>query len=129
MGRTSLTNLSEYSIKNLVAYDWPGNVRELENTIERALILNNEGQLNIGPIGQASTMAPSIDTNIESEESLDLDLAMKLHIKKVLKKADGIIEGKNGAARLMGIKPSTLRHRMKKLGIIYGRQATRKAST
>ncbi len=123
LGRTTSPNLSDYTVKNLVAYDWPGNVRELENTIERALILNNEGQLNIGTLGQPSTMIASIDINNESGESLNLDHAMTLHIKKVLKKADGIIEGKNGAARLMGIKPSTLRHRMKKLGIAYGRQA------
>ena len=57
------------------------------------------------------------------DESLDLDEATAKHIKRVLRITGGKIYGPGGAAELMGINPNTLRGRMRKLGIPYGRKA------
>jgi ActR/RegA family two-component response regulator len=54
---------------------------------------------------------------------LDLDFVMAAHIRNVLQMCDGRVEGEKGAARLLNIHPSTLRKRMKKLNIAFGRKA------
>lgn len=92
-------------------YSWPGNVRELENTIERAVILSNTEQLYIPEI--------SGDTSSQTQWSHDdsLDVIQENHIRKILIKCGWKIEGKNGAANSLKIKPSTLRDRMRKFGI------------
>jgi DNA-binding NtrC family response regulator len=101
-----------------MAYDWPGNVRELENIVERTLILDRTGPLDFKnvlvqqPPAQDKAPAPS-----KSEHFLKLDQAMSLHISRALKMTNGRIHGPNGAAELLGINPSTLRSRIKKLGI------------
>ncbi len=123
LGYVSSPVLSENAIENLEAYHWPGNVRELENTIERALILNKKGSLDFDTLGQSTTDTLNLSFNTKLEETLDLNVITKSHISRVLKLTAGKIAGKKGAAELMGIKPSTLRHRMRKLGITYGRRS------
>jgi transcriptional regulator with GAF, ATPase, and Fis domain len=59
---------------------------------------------------------------------LNLDEAMVRHIRRVLEMTGGRVEGERGAAKLLGINPNTLRNRMKKLGIAYGRKVGRKRS-
>ncbi len=54
--------------------------------------------------------------------ALNLDEAVKDHIQTVLKRTGGKVQGKNGAAALLGVNPSTLRNRMRKLGIPFGRK-------
>jgi transcriptional regulator of acetoin/glycerol metabolism len=94
----------------LESHDWPGNIRELENVLQRAIILSPTPTLALSeawmPAAQAA--APAGITLAEVELR---------HIRSVL---DGIgwrIEGAGGAAKLLGMKPSTLRSRMLKLGI------------
>ncbi|MBC8479499.1 MAG: sigma 54-interacting transcriptional regulator, partial [FCB group bacterium] len=115
-------NLSQGAIDDLVAYDWPGNVRELENVLERALILATDGRLsfeNLNPLQQGSPPGPSASTG---EIPLKLDDMIAYHIKNVLGSSSGKIHGPGGAAELLGINASTLRGKMNKLGIPYGRE-------
>lgn len=112
----------------LIAYNWPGNVRELENAIERALILSNNQPLSFFEFAHPDLANPlsagSINNASKSQsESLNLDLAMAQHIKKAMASAKGKVEGKSGAAELLGINPRTLRCRMRKLGVPFGRNA------
>jgi len=115
--------LAPGAIDQLVAYHWPGNVRELENVVERALILNRSGPLNFAfhdSAGQEDVQGLS-EAASRDEETLLLDHAVRKHIQKVLKLTNGKIHGPGGAAELMGVNPSTLRNRMNKLAIPYGR--------
>ena len=100
------------SMDNLKAYNWPGNIRELENSIERAVILSDSETLMLSPVGESSELK-----ELSSMFSLTLNEIQRNHIIKILEKCDWKIDGKNGASKLLDIKPSTLRDRMKKLGI------------
>jgi transcriptional regulator with GAF, ATPase, and Fis domain len=118
--------LASDAIDRLVAYDWPGNVRELENTIERALIQHGAG----GPLSFEALLPLEVSRHggiVQGpgrDESLDRlkDVTVR-HIRNALEKANGKISGPGGAAQILDINPSTLRKRMKKLGIPYGRQS------
>jgi len=122
----------------LSRYPWPGNIRELENLVERALILNTSTALKIPPemlavdsgtqhaeIAAAATglhrapsfPVPSPTEEIEDTENTGLHHVQREHILRVLNATHWIIEGNSGAALKLGMKPATLRHRMKKLGI------------
>jgi DNA-binding NtrC family response regulator len=109
-------------MNHLLNYDWPGNVRELENVVERALILNRENPF----ISTESLITPkSHESPAQSgsvEEALKLDVVVSKHIRKVLELTNGRVHGSEGTAHLLGINPSTLRKRMTKLGIDYGRR-------
>ena len=114
------------AIERLMAYHWPGNVRELENAVERSLILNPGDRLFFKEIGTRRVRkAPGCrhPATPGSDEVLGLDDVMARHIRRVLTLCDGRVEGARGAARLLGIKPSTLRKRMTKLGVPFGRRA------
>ncbi len=104
-------------------YGWPGNVRELENLVERELIRHRGGQLRFDTVllGEKGGVTQPV-TEEKGGGPLNLDEAMSLHIDKVLKIAKGKIHGPGGAAELLGINPNTLRGRMSKLGMIYGRK-------
>ncbi len=105
----------------LLQYSWPGNVRELQNTVERALILSGGNPLAFEDIPPSGSRLQHQAGKAEEGTILTLkDMELK-HIRMVLEKVGGRIEGKNGAAALLGLNPSTLRHRMKKLRIPYGR--------
>ncbi|NTW34693.1 MAG: hypothetical protein HGB17_00915, partial [Syntrophobacteraceae bacterium] len=96
----------------LTKYDWPGNVRELENVIERAVISSEGPVLTLADRLAAIDPAPPDGTTPRSLESVERD-----HILDVLKQTRWRIEGRDGAAALLGLNPSTLRGRMRKLGI------------
>jgi len=106
----------------LLSYPWPGNVRELENVIERAMILSQGKPLrfDLERLPQAVT-ATVVPDDYESE-FLTLDQIIKDHIQSALKKSNGKIHGPDGAAELLGINPSTLRNRMIKLGVHFGKE-------
>ncbi len=110
------------AVERLMAYRWPGNVRELENVIERELILNKDGPLMFNQIIPPIQKVPASPEPAHEDEIYDLDEIVSRHIQRVLKITNGRVHGKGGAADLMGINPSTLRNRMNKLGIHYGRQ-------
>ncbi len=112
--------LSPGTIDPLMEYHWPGNVRELENVIERALILNPTGPLTFDHLNLEQPKK-TFKLREKSEEIENLDEVISRHIRRVLSKTNGKVNGHNGAAAFLGINPSTLRNRMKKLGISYGR--------
>ena len=116
-----ITELAPGAIDRLTNYNWPGNVRELENVVEREMILSKSGLLQFQTLADntGATYPPAHGS--QSENALTLDQANSQHIRQVLKMTKGIVHGKNGAAALLNINPSTLRSRMKKLGIPYGR--------
>jgi formate hydrogenlyase transcriptional activator len=105
--------ISPDAMARLECYPWPGNVRELQNVIERAAILARGPQLEID------------DTMLEQQPHLmsaastgdTLDDVSRAHIRGILEQCGGKIEGRSGAAAVLGVKPSTLRYRLKKLGI------------
>jgi transcriptional regulator with GAF, ATPase, and Fis domain len=114
----------------LITYPWPGNIRELGAVIDRAAILGNGKSLEIaaalGPGGPVmSTPHPptingSLATNNHVSSTLTLatlDVAMKSHIERALQSTHGRVEGKQGAAKILGINPHTLRARMRKLQV------------
>jgi PAS domain S-box-containing protein len=102
------------SMMRLQAYQWPGNIRELQNIIERAAV-TAAGEVVQVPELEAPAILPQDGSGAGSLRTLE-DVE-KEHIREVLKLTEWIIEGKRGAAGILGMEPSTLRYRMQKLGI------------
>jgi transcriptional regulator with GAF, ATPase, and Fis domain len=114
----AIPTLSPGAIDPLMEYNWPGNVRELENIVERALILNPKSPLTFEHMC-LEPQEKTLELRGESEKTDNLDETVSRHIRRVLIKTNGKIHGSDGAAAHLGINPSTLRNRMKKLGIEY----------
>jgi transcriptional regulator with GAF, ATPase, and Fis domain len=119
----SLAPLSEGMKKQLRAYDWPGNVRELQNVIERAVITSRDSHLNLHR-ALPETVTETEDTNLGTKDGCERVLTIRelqelerKNILGALKTAGWRVAGENGAARLLGVPPSTLNSRMKALGI------------
>jgi len=128
MGITAAPSLAPGALERLINYSWPGNVRELENAVERALILSRGNALAFDEFKpqheRAMASAPQqipLRQPERAPDSLALDAAMTSHIMQVLHHTGGRINGPGGAAELLEINPSTLRKRMRKLGIPFGR--------
>jgi transcriptional regulator with GAF, ATPase, and Fis domain len=115
MGRRSVPVISDRDMQMLVNYDWPGNVRELQNIIERAVILSKDNKVEIEPLLFSAKNKKSTHFREEKTETLGECLSSK--IRSALKNSNGRISGPKGAAKLLGINPSTLRNKMKKHGI------------
>ena len=116
--------LASGAIDRLIDYDWPGNVRELENMIERALILQRGGILFFDMLlPPAGAKEPSPPQERTRDEFLSLEDITSRHIRQALERAGGKINGPGGAAEILRIQPNTLRKRMKRLGILYGRKS------
>jgi transcriptional regulator with GAF, ATPase, and Fis domain len=99
-------------IETLAAHDWPGNVRELENVLERAVITTPDSTLRLSePLPADLFEAPP------SAPTTRLADVERSHILRVLHGSGWRIEGPHGAASALGLKPSTLRSRMRKLGV------------
>ncbi|UCF97320.1 MAG: sigma 54-interacting transcriptional regulator [Spirochaetaceae bacterium] len=113
--------LAPGAIEPLLAYHWPGNVRELENVVERALILSHEGPLSFAGLSTTPERESSSSERRSSSPN-NLDEVITLHIEKTLTLTKGKIQGPGGAAEVLGVNASTLRHRMRKYGIVYGRR-------
>ena len=97
----------------LQAYHWPGNVRELEHIIQRAVIACNDSLIRVGDLGLMSIILPVS----QNQEIVPLDEFERRYIIEVLKSTNWHVKGTEGAAALLGIRPSTLYSKMKKLGI------------
>ncbi|MBN1273805.1 MAG: sigma 54-interacting transcriptional regulator [Candidatus Aminicenantes bacterium] len=107
----SVTRIHKETLDLFRDYDWPGNIRELQNIIEHGLVVSKDDYLEVpeGYFSSPSKKKTSRWVSLEEHESE--------YIREVLAKTKGVIYGPKGAARLLGLKPSTLQSRMKKLGI------------
>jgi len=106
-----ITSIQQETMKALHEYPWPGNVRELESIIERAVILCP------GPVLQLADKL-EISSLPLSATMRTLEETERNQILKILSETRWRIEGKAGAAAILGLHPSTLRARMHKLGIV-----------
>jgi formate hydrogenlyase transcriptional activator len=104
--------LSDSTIERLLRYSWPGNIRELQNLIERGVILAHSGIVEIDD----QLLTPSTSM-AQAAPLINLQEIERAHIQHVLEKTRWRIYGPYGAATQLGLNPSTLRSRMKKLGI------------
>jgi transcriptional regulator with GAF, ATPase, and Fis domain len=114
--------LSDRSKEWLEAQPWRGNVRELVNTLERATIVSPSSDLELDIAGDGLRGGPPRSGRAEprpraKDETPTLLAVERLHIQEVLKLTGGKLYGEGGAAQILGINPSTLRSRMKKLGL------------
>jgi transcriptional regulator with GAF, ATPase, and Fis domain len=104
-----IDSIPKGTLDRLMRYSWPGNVRELENVLERAVIVSTERTLRV--------VVPSDAPGSEPVDGRSLESIERDHIVNVLRTAKWKIEGSTGAAAALGLNASTLRSRMKKLGI------------
>jgi transcriptional regulator with GAF, ATPase, and Fis domain len=110
-----ITGLSDRAIKSMMAYHWPGNVRELEHLIERCVLLEKGPTIDDIPVPSPSKSDPGSivsDYPIKTIQQNERD-----HIIAVLRKCNGKIWGPGAAAEILNLPPTTLRSKMKKLGI------------
>jgi formate hydrogenlyase transcriptional activator len=99
-------------LDRLAAYSWPGNVRELQNVIERAVIVSSNGRFELGDFATAPPAGSEKPQQARSLEDVE-----RQHILSVLEQTGWRISGERGAAKILGLKRTTLEARMKKLEI------------
>lgn len=110
-----IPTVTKANMRQLQEYHWPGNVRELQNVIERGAILARGEKLVLDLKRTHGKTTSFDDKDILTEKQLnDLQIA---NINRCLKLTNGRVSGEDGAAELMGIKPTTLYSRIKKFGI------------
>lgn len=116
--------LTRAGVATLQSYDWPGNVRELRNIIERAVILARGGPLHFdlpatdsAPPPRSFTPHPGTKTDFEFLTEAELQRRERENLLVVLGRTGWKIKGADGAAELLGVKPTTLLARMKKMGL------------
>ena len=111
------------ALEKLMAYNWPGNVRELENIVERALIRSraeNTSQIIFENPSPSMGASKNENTTYSKNEFSSFEVVVRGHILKALELSGGSVYGSEGAARLLNLNPSTLRGKMRKLGIPHG---------
>jgi len=127
--------LGRQALAQLEAHDWPGNVRELQNTIERALIWSPGEEITIdwplaaprhapaGDVASSTSASGSGGNGLPATAPASVPTGTTLveverqHIVTMLRRTGGVIEGPKGAAKMLDMKPSTMRYRIRKLGI------------
>jgi len=107
MGK-SVDGIDAATMQKFINYSWPGNIRELRNVLERALILNR------GPVLHADI---PVGEQAGQEKLRRIDEVEMEYLLKVLRATKWRIRGHKGAAQVLGLKPTTLEARLKKLGI------------
>jgi len=124
-----LRRIAPDTLARLMAHDWPGNIRDLQNTIERAAVLASSDVLSVdwelgpppsaaaGDLAPGSGFATAVVPVGADSELMPLEAMERSHIIAILRRTRGVVDGPKGAARLLALKPSTARFRMKKLGI------------
>jgi len=123
MNLDTVPEVDRNTMQRLTEYEWPGNVRELQNVVERGLILSTGSRLAVPKLRAVSRedrpvrVTPKPVTDVVRS----MDEAMADHIRLVLNHCGGQVGGSGGAAEILGMKESTLRFRMKKLGIELSR--------
>jgi len=127
----NIEGISQDTMDRISGYSWPGNVRELQNIIERAVILCQQPILelkpDLAPISARGVLSQAPEGSSKSEAApysgpappalSTLKDVERGYIMAVLKQTGGVVEGPNGAARILNLHPNTLRHRMSRLGI------------
>ena len=109
-----IQSVDKASLETLMTYDWPGNVRELRNVVDRAVILSQGGILDLKEsLGHVE--APSLAPNGLLRQSLQS--VERVRILSALEESGWKIKGTENAASRLGLSPSSLRSRMRKLGI------------
>jgi formate hydrogenlyase transcriptional activator len=124
-----IRGMARATVERLNHYSWPGNIRELQNIIERAVILSQSSVLELEP-GLIPVLTPPDSATIDDPPSevvetfppalaapATLEEVERGHIVAILKQTGGVVEGPRGAAKILGLHPNTLRHRMQKLGL------------
>jgi transcriptional regulator with GAF, ATPase, and Fis domain len=120
--------IGEADVRRMLDYAWPGNVRELEHVVERAVVLSEPPRLRIPPLDARTRtdLPPATSEGSDPEgsarssgapELVTLAEAERTHVAAVLRHAGGRITGAGGAAEILGLKPSTLSFRIRKLGL------------
>jgi len=110
-----IVHITPGTLQALERYDWPGNIRELENVLQQAIILSRDGILDLSDfVGEPMDLDSSSRATDGSRSLIDVE---RDHIQLVLETVGWRIEGVAGAAQVLGLRPSTLRTRMRKLGI------------
>ncbi|HVP50795.1 MAG TPA: sigma 54-interacting transcriptional regulator [Terriglobales bacterium] len=105
-----IDTIPEQAMEAMTRYSWPGNIRELQNFIERAVILSPGNTLRaaLGELDRPAA-APANSSTLEQTE--------RSHILKILQDTNWVVGGRNGAAKRLGLKRTTLIYKMEKLGI------------
>jgi chemotaxis protein methyltransferase CheR len=111
MGK-QIESISASTMKTLAAYSWPGNIRELENVVERAVISSSSNVLRL-----AEKLESDQTDQLSTGRRKTLPEMERDYILEILEETNWQVEGKNGADKILGLPPSTLRSRMKKYGI------------
>ncbi len=109
--------LSQEAIDFLMRQRWPGNIRELVNLLERATIVAKGEFLDLASLSHGVLEPRSGEAGDGGEKIVSLEEAQRIHIRRALAHCGGKIYGPGGAAALLGVKPSTLQSKMKRLGI------------
>jgi transcriptional regulator with GAF, ATPase, and Fis domain len=115
----SLSGIAPRAMDRLLGHTWPGNVRELANVIERAAIVSTGRVIDEGDLPPLARPAEGVSGSAEAVQDGDgtLESVERAHILRILQRTGWVIEGKSGAAAVLGVAPSTLRSRMAQLGI------------
>ncbi len=115
MGK-KIDSIPKKTVAALMSAPWPGNVREMRNVIEHAIIMSDGATLRVAPLGGANPEAHATPVTLRETE--------KQAISQALRQTNGRICGKNGAAELLDLKPTTLHSKMKKLGLSRFKETT-----
>jgi formate hydrogenlyase transcriptional activator len=111
------------TVTALTSYSWPGNIRELQNLIERAVILSRGTVLEV-PLGELKQNGKPDTDQTGTSNGNALDVVEREHILRVLRETNWVIGGASGAAARLGLRRTTLNHRMHKLGITRPRSSS-----
>lgn len=123
LGIQPVPQVAAEAILSLHERSWPGNVRELENVIESSLIQHRHGPLYFHRSRETPAQPQDrLRFQVDSDLLHTLDAVILSHIELALKISHGKIHGKNGAAALLGVHPNTLRNRMQKMGMAFGKK-------
>ena len=122
MDLADIPSLATGAIDRLRNYHWPGNVRELQNTVERALILAKGSVLAFDDLGLTTNYISNSNLPTDIEDIQGLEEAVRKQIIKALDMTGGRVGGEKGAAKLLKMNPSTLRSKMRRLAVPFGRK-------
>lgn len=119
--------LTQGDLRKLQAYSWPGNIRELQNVMERAAITARNGRaaIDLPVVGQVVTAPAAVDgadgSDILTDE--EMQAQWRRNMLAALDRCDWKLFGDDGAAELLGMKPTTLASRIKRMGLVRGEKA------